>query len=263
MTRHRFFIDKKQIRNDAIFISGSQARQIHQVLRLRPGDKISVLDNEGWEIEVELQATRPNLVNGRKIKRWRVDSEPQVHLTLYQSRLKQDKFEWILQKGTEIGVAAFVPTITERSVIRQTTLKNNKLVRWQRILCEAAEQSGRGLIPTLAQPIDFATAVQEAGSSHLALIPWTGEKAMDIASIVAHTRQRAAQPLRSIALFLGPEGGFSTSEVQTAQAAGIKAVTLGPRILRAETAAIVTATLTLHELGALRLSQEAGGEAAK
>ena len=249
MTRHRFFISKEQIKNDSIFLTGSQARQIHQVLRLRPGDTISVLNNEGWEFEVELQTTRPDQVTGRLLKTWQVESEPKIHLTLFQSRLKQDKFEWILQKGTELGVATFVPMVTERSVIRQKTLKPNKLVRWQRIINEAAEQSGRGLIPELEQPIDFDSALKAAQASHLAMIPWTGEKENTISTILSPDNRQTSSSIRSIALFLGPEGGFSEGEIQAAQAANITPITLGPRILRAETAAIVATTLTMSAAG--------------
>ena len=113
MTRHRFFISKEQIRNESVFLTGDQARQVHNVLRLRPGDKIYVLNNEGWEFEVELLTTHPDQVTGHLVNRWQVKSEPTIRLTLFQSTLKQDKFEWILQKGTELGVASFVPMITE------------------------------------------------------------------------------------------------------------------------------------------------------
>ena len=127
MTKHRFFISKQQIKNENVFLSGDQARQIHQVLRLHPGDKISVLNNDGWEYEVDLLTTSPDQVTGHVEKKWHVESEPAIRLTLFQSTLKQDKFEWILQKGTELGVASFVPMITERSIVRQTPLKQNKL----------------------------------------------------------------------------------------------------------------------------------------
>ena len=203
MTRHRFFIAKEQIKKENIFITGSQARQIHQVLRLRPGDTISVLDNDGWEIEVEIKETRPDLVTGRALKRWLVEAEPGVDLTIYQSQLKQDRFEWVLQKGTELGAAAFVPMITERSVLRQTTLKKNKVARWERIMCEAAEQSGRGHIPTLSQPIDFATAIQEARSNNAAVIPWTGEKSKNIEEILANAQQQPPHSIDEVAIILG------------------------------------------------------------
>lgn len=254
MSRHRFFISRQQMRKEEVFLSGYQARQIHQVLRLRPGDKITVLDNEGWEYEVELQATRTDQVSGRVVSSWQVASEPRLHLTLYQSMLKQDRFEWIVQKGTELGVSSFVPMVTERSVVRLSKLKRNKMVRWQRIIREAAEQSGRGFLPTLSQPVDFASAVAEIQPDSLAMIPWTGEKAGTIAAMLGAQSGENASPPAQIALFLGPEGGFSTAEIELARSGGIAPITLGPRILRAETAAIVAATLTLHEAGEMQRS---------
>lgn len=259
MTRHRFFIDRKQISKKRVFISGDQARQIHQVLRLGAGDTISVLNNEGWEFEVELQSIRRDQVTGQVLKQWRVASEPQLHLTLFQSRLRQNKFEWILQKGTELGAASFVPVVTERSLNRQLTLKQNKKTRWQRIIREAAEQSGRGLLPEIAQPLDFESALEAAQASQLAMIPWTGEQENSVASALAASHSPSSQPVRSIALFLGPEGGFSDAEIQAAQAANIIPITLGPRILRAETAAIVAITLAMSAAGEMELTTGEGG----
>jgi 16S rRNA (uracil1498-N3)-methyltransferase len=248
MTNHRFFINKKQIRNDSVFLNTTQARQIHNVLRLRQGDKISVLNNEGWEYEVELLTTRPDQVTGRLLNKWQVKSEPKIRLTLFQSRLKQDKFEWVLQKGTELGVASFVPMITERTIVRQSNLKPNKLARWRRIMSEAAEQSGRGRIPTLSPPMEYAAALNAAQASHLAMIPWENELGNTIATTLDLNNRRESHNISSVAILIGPEGGFTELEIQDAQAANIIPVTLGPRILRAETAAIVATALTLHEL---------------
>ena len=249
MTKHRFFISKKQIRNESVYLTGDQARQIHNVLRLRQGDKIYVLNNEGWEFEVELLTTKPDKVTGGLLNRWLVESEPTIRLTLFQSRLKQDKFEWVLQKGTELGVASFVPMITERSIVRQKTLKQNKLFRWKRIICEAAEQSGRGQIPTLSQPIGFVAALKAAQTSHLAMITWENELDKTITATLALNSQNRSLHIRDVALLIGPEGGFTASEIQNAQSANIIPVSLGPRILRAETAAIVATALTFNELG--------------
>ncbi len=123
MTRHRFFISKEQIRNKSVFLSDDQARQIHHVLRLRQGDRIHVLTNDGWEFEVELLTINADQVTGHLINRWQVRSEPTILLTLFQSMLKQDKFEWVLQKGTEIGVTSFVPIITERTIVRRDRIE--------------------------------------------------------------------------------------------------------------------------------------------
>lgn len=258
MTTHRFFVNKNQLRGENVIVTGSQARQMHSVLRLRKGDPIRILDNEGWQYEVELLTVNPDQVTGHIATKSAAIGEPVARLTLYQSLLKQDKFEWVLQKGTELGVSSFVPLITERTIVRQTKLKQNKLVRWQRIIREAAEQSGRGLIPTLFQPIEFAAALAETQSNHIALIAWENEAQRTLSATlrsdeVPFSANRPTLPSSpTAALFIGPEGGFTDKEVETAQSASIIPVSLGPRILRAETAAIVATALFLNELGEMK-----------
>ncbi len=249
MTRHRFFISKEQIKDTSVYLSDDQARQIHHVLRLRQGDRINILTNDGWEYEVELLTTNSDQATGTLTNGWLVGNEPTIKLALYQSMLKQDKFEWVLQKGTEIGVTSFIPIITKRTIIRQIKLKQNKIARWQRIISEAAEQSGRGRIPTLSQPIEYAAALTTVQTEQSAMIPWESESKNTIAAYLDRNKARNSQLIQNVALFIGPEGGFSDQEVLDARGAGIMPVTLGPRILRAETAALIAATITLHELG--------------
>jgi len=252
MTKHRFFVFQNQIQSESVILTGDQARQISTVLRLRKGDSIHILDNKGWEYETELLAVNAEQVTGYIVQRRIAGGEPTTRLTLYQSLLKRDRFEWVLQKGTEIGITSFVPMITERTVLRQKTVKQNKLVRWQRIIFEAAEQSGRGRIPNLSQPIEYAEALSKAQTSHLAFVPWENESNRAIKTTITLNNQYDLPPFPSVSLFIGPEGGFTDSEVKDAQSANIIPVTLGPRILRAETAAIVATTLILHEMGEIK-----------
>jgi 16S rRNA (uracil1498-N3)-methyltransferase len=139
--------------------------------------------------------------------------------------------------------------ISERSIVRQSILKQNKMARWQRIICEAAEQSGRGRIPTLSQPVEYVAALEAAQTSHLAMIPWENELDKTITATLALNKHHEPQHIHNMALLIGPEGGFTESEIQDAQSVNIMPVTLGPRILRSETAAIVAATIIFHELG--------------
>jgi 16S rRNA (uracil1498-N3)-methyltransferase len=251
MSQHRFFITPSQITGSQVKMSGEQARQIYQVLRLRPPQTIIVLDNAGRQYEVALDTVGSDHAAGTILTRSLVTSEPAARVTLYQSMLKKDNFEWILQKGTEVGVARFVPVISQRSIVRQQALKQNKHARWERILSEAAEQSERGLLPTLAEPLNLADAFAAGRESDLALIPWEEETQHGLLEVVREARAgHTAVPLQ-IALFIGPEGGFAEQEITLARAAGVIPVTLGPRILRAETAAIVAAALLLGELGEL------------
>lgn len=234
---HRFFVDPQFIGKTAVTFPPEQAHQMRAVLRMAPGADVVVLDNAGWEYAVTLTVVTKSQVLGDIIARRPATGEPATHLTLYQALLKRDNFEWVLQKGTEIGVSRFVPIITARTVV--TAVKPPKRDRWQRILTEAAEQCRRGRIPELAAPLPLAEAITACPAEAM-LMPWEETRGATLAAALA------GKP-RSVALFVGPEGGFNPAEVDER----VTAVTLGPRILRAETAAIVAATLTLQTLGDL------------
>lgn len=240
---HRFFVTGSWKTGDEVVLAEDQAHQISQVLRLRPQTLITLLDNTGWAYTVILTEVNKRMVRGRVTDRTPASGEPATHLTLYVGLLKADKFEWVLQKGTEIGVACFVPLVTERSVVQ--AVSPTKQARWERILTEAAEQSGRGRIPQLRAPFPFSAALSALPPDTLALIPYEQEKTVALSSVPAMNGRA------KVALFIGPEGGWSEPEVALAQQHGVTPITLGPRILRAETAAVVAAALVLYELGDL------------
>ena len=150
---HRFFIARQSIQGDTVVIAGHQARQIRNVLRLKCGDEFAVLDNMGYEYRVEILDIN-NEITGKVVDTFAVENESQIELVLYQSLIKGDKFDFVLQKNTEIGVKGFVPMLCHRCVAGQPG--QSKMDRWKRILTEAAEQSGRGFIPALEQSCDFA-----------------------------------------------------------------------------------------------------------
>lgn len=224
-------------------IGGDVAQQIRRVLRMRPGDEFALLDGLGYEYRVTLAEYGKDEVWAELQDRSPVKSEPEHKVTMCLALLnKPEKFEWALQKCTELGAARFVPVVAERSV--RGALKGVRRERWERIIQEAAEQSGRGLIPTLAEPLSLRDALDAEGSSrqapYLAIMPELGGSA---------TLKDVLVGVRSISLFIGPEGGFTPSEVGMAGEAGVAIVTLGPRTLRAETAAVATLALVMHELG--------------
>lgn len=239
---HRFFVKPTVIKALEVHLEGDTAYQLRTVLRLRAGDEIVVLDNSGREWLVELTRIDKNGVGGRIIEARQAGAEPKLQITLYQGTLKAAKFEWILQKGTELGVSEFVPMICQRSVVREETDLEKKRSRWESIIREAAEQSGRGRLPRLGQPVALAEAVDQARAAELILMPW--EMAPEPSLKQALT---ALQPAR-VALFIGPEGGFTAEEAQLAQTAGAQLVTLGPRLLRAETAALAAVTAIFYAL---------------
>ncbi len=237
---HRFFLPAGARQGDELEVRGDQARQIHDVLRLRPGEVIGTFDGAGLEYRAELVEVSRALVRGRIIEASSDSREPRTELILYQGLLKADKFEWVLQKGTEIGIAAFVPLATARVV--SSSVSRSKRARWERILIEAAEQSGRTRVPRLAEAQPFAQAVEDTrASSGCAVIPWEEERDIGLKEALC-----ASDPVH---LFIGPEGGFSREEVELAQSRGVRPVTLGPRILRAETAGLAAASAILFARG--------------
>jgi 16S rRNA (uracil1498-N3)-methyltransferase len=242
---NRFFISTSDIEGDRVRLSREQSHQVSHVLRLAPGDTIVVLDNSGTEYNVTLTAVGRTETVGQVTSKRQAPGEPTAEVILFQSLLAREKFEWVLQKGTEVGVTQFVPVLTERSLVRTKTIEDNKLDRWQRILTEAAEQSHRGRIPQLEPIIPFDKAVLRMADFDRSLIAAPS----DGAATLHNALQGIPRSPASVAVMIGPEGGFTEEEVALACEKGAVRVGLGPRILRTETAAVVACALVLYELG--------------
>lgn len=244
---HRFFIPPQWINQDKVVIKGKQVHQLRNVLRMAKGDRILVLDNSGWQYEVELRSVDQKQVEGVVREKSLSLSEPGTQIALYQALLKGEKFEFILQKGTELGIASFVPMACERCVAGLANgVSDRKLNRWQRIIAEAAEQSRRGKLPLLKPVLPFEQACQSAVG--LSLLAWEGEQSLGLRAAL---RGQKAEDTSSVNLFIGPEGGFYPAEVEFARACGVLPIALGSRVLRAETAGLVAATAVLYEYGDL------------
>jgi len=245
---HRFFIPPNWIGEEGVVLRDPVAHQIGNVLRMRRGDHILVLDNSGWAREVELLEVGPQQVAGEVVRRALAQGEPRTKITLYQGVLKGRRFEFALQKGTELGIVEFVPLISDRAVIADLGDVDKRHGRWQRIVQEAAEQSGRGRLPNLEPATLFPRACERAQrQGGLILIPWEGEHSLSLRAVLAGQEKRPFV----VSLFVGPEGGFAEGEVELAQRYGVQPITLGPRILRSETAGLVAATAILYQLGDL------------
>ncbi len=239
---HRFFVNLEDITNDEVHFSGLSAKQIGRVLRLKAGDQCIVLDNLGNEMLVEMTRIGSGDCSASIVKKAAAD-EPQIRLSMLLCLTQREKFEWMLQKCTEVGAAAFQPVISRRSLVQEKTDMEAKYARWRMILKEAAEQSGRGRIPELLPTASLAEAVRAAARANpLCIIPWEEERNTGLKTVLA------GKKVTKIAALIGPEGGFSAEEVQNAVDAGFQKITLGKRILRMETAAVVTAALVFHEL---------------
>jgi 16S rRNA (uracil1498-N3)-methyltransferase len=238
----RFFIPKDWIQQDTVTITGEPLRQIGYVLRLKPTDRIIVLDNSGWEFEVEIERITKEQALGKVITKEPGQGEPRVKITLYQALLKSDKFELVLQKGVELGVSSFVPFISERCISRKESAA--KIERWGKIIQEAAEQSERVVMPVLHPLISFEGACRSVKSP--ALMLWEEEKSESLKQTLQNPPFKNAT---GISLFIGPEGGFPESEKELARQNGIAVASLGKRILRAETAGLAAVSAILYETG--------------
>lgn len=241
---HRFFLTETEFVVGELVDLAPVARQLNSVLRLQVGAQIFLLDGLGNQFLVELQQIARDRTFGLVLQQHPVTSEPVVQLSLYQCSLKADKFEWILQKGTELGVTRFVPVISERSIVRPAEALLKKYERWQSILREAAEQCGRGRIPDLASPLAWPVAIQQV--TGFRLLPW--EENAGHSNSLQHCLTDHPK-INQVNLLIGPEGGVTADEVKLAERAGWQVVSLGPRILRAETAALAGITLILAHYG--------------
>ena len=242
---HRFFIPPERIDQDRIIITERQAHQLKDVLRLKVGDRIIVLDDSGLEYQVRIVDIKSTATIVEVVERYPCPNEPKIKITLYQALLKGNKFDFTLQKCTEVGIVGFVPIVCQRCVIGNPS--RSRINRWQRIIREAAEQSRRGRLPRLHPTVEFIEACE--GAKGISLLPWEGEKLMGLKA--ALREWESDSDATSLNVFVGPEGGFTAQEIEFARRKGIVPISLGKRILRAETAGLVASTAILYEYGDL------------
>lgn len=237
---------------DIVALSETDSVHAARVLRLAPGDVVVVCDGRGYEYEAELHQVSPRAVTVR-IRSGRLSAaEPSVHVTLAQGIAKGDKMDFIVQKAVEVGVSRIIPLSTQRTVVRLDEEKAGARVeRWQRIAYEAAKQSGRARVPRV-EAVHAWEELWRRRDLGTVFVPWEGEttlRLLEAAAALAASHTPAA-PAR-LTIVIGPEGGFAEAEIALAQRHGAQPVTLGPRILRTETAGLVAAALVLGALGEL------------
>jgi len=253
---HRFFIEPSLLQSSSIALPESLAHQVRDVLRLQVGEQFVLLDNSGDEIMAAVSSSARTGVTARVIERRPGKAEPRVPITLCQGMLKSARFEWILEKGVELGVTTFAPILCRRSTSGLEEVGAAKIQRWQRIIQEAAEQCGRARLPALLPIRSLTDALNDIPSGALAIIPWEEERDRTLHNVAAENAVNektaennvAAQFIApSVFIFIGPEGGLTAEEVQLARQHGVQPITLGPRILRAETAALAAVANVLYE----------------
>ncbi|TYQ12912.1 UNVERIFIED_CONTAM: 16S rRNA (uracil1498-N3)-methyltransferase [Acetivibrio alkalicellulosi] len=242
----KFFVDKKNILAKSINITGEDVIHIKKVLRLKCGDNIIISDGAGTDYYVEIQNIQQDLVETKIISFEKNIAEPSINITLFQGLPKSDKMDLIIQKGVELGVKKIVPVITERTVVKISGAKDSikKCERWNRISMEASKQCNRGFIPKVDGPIFFSDALKMLNGGNLNILPYEKEKDNRLKYILNDSIKA-----KDIYVFIGPEGGFSQEEVEIAVKSGVNTVSLGPRILRTETAGIAVLSILMYELG--------------
>lgn len=242
---HRFFVPPTHIEADRVTLTDDASRQLARVLRARAGDCITVLDDSGYEYTVTLDSVTARHSTGVITNRYSGVGESRLSITLYQGLMKSDRFEYVLQKGTELGISRFVPIISERTVARNV-VSPNRLVRWSKIIREAAEQAGRCRLPVLEETLSYTEACDAI--SKPAIIGWESERDTGIRETLLRLKVDV-KDTQSISIMIGSEGGLDDGEVEYALSRGITPVSLGRRILRAETAGIIAAAAVLYEMG--------------
>ena len=241
----RFFMNQIMPGDASAVLTGEQAAHA-RVLRLKPGEEIVLCDGQGTDYAARVQEITDGQIFCSIQSSGPSASEPRVHCTVYMGFAKGDKLEHVIQKATELGATEIVAFPSSRCVSRPDEKSlAKKLERWQKIAASAAEQSGRGRIPSVLTVNSYREAVERAARSELPLFPYENERTVSLRAAIGPAQFHTA------AIMTGPEGGFSEDEVQLAEEAGMKICSLGPRILRCETAPLCALSAVLYAAGAL------------
>ena len=244
---HRFFVDRSQVSDTAVEITGPDVNHIRNVLRMRPGDVFLAACGDEWEYTCRIESVEPDRILAKIEDAQMPGKELRSQIFLFQCLPKSDKMDLIVQKAVELGAYALVPVQAERSVVRYDAKKAAKRVeRWNAIAESAAKQAKRMIIPQVTEIHTFAEMfafVQEQGIQ-VCLMPYELAKNMD------ETRQilQSIAPGERIGVLIGPEGGFAPSEAEQAIAHGFRSITLGKRILRTETAGLAALSILMYLL---------------
>ncbi len=245
----RFFVNQQDLRADQISLGKEDSHHLLRVMRAEIGTSFTALSG-GIAYTCRLSEVENGRAVGQVVSSKIASGEPSIGITLFQGLAKGEKLESVIQHGTEVGISEFVPVATSRSVVKLEAKKAAERVeRWQRIAREAAEQSKRGVMPHVAAVATWREATARCSEFDLALVPWE-EGGEPLRTAIERIAPPPDRPLR-VAIFIGPEGGLTGEEVARAKANGAVVVSLGPRILRTETAGLAAAVAILYACGDL------------
>ncbi|ARF67174.1 16S rRNA (uracil(1498)-N(3))-methyltransferase [Paenibacillus larvae subsp. pulvifaciens] len=248
----RYFIPKEQFGSTSVRIEGDDAHHLVRVMRAQAGNKIIVSDGLSREALAQITEVDKAVVTAAIIEERPMTAEPRIQVWVAQSLPKADKMETVIQKGTEIGAARFLPFVSERTVVQYDAKKETKRTqRWQKIAKEAAEQAHRNRIPVVEGVHSWKQILEQTARMDAAWICYEKEDSLQIRDALFQAdalKRNDDKPVR-IMLIVGPEGGFTEKEIEQAEESGCRSIGLGTRILRTETAAMVGLTCILYETG--------------
>lgn len=248
---HKFFTQPEYISDKVARIIGDDVKHIYKVLRITQGEKVTLNNCEGVEYIAKVISVTKQEVLLEVLEKLDVNNESDIKIYLFQGLPKSQKMDLIVQKGTELGVAEFIPTITHRVDVK---LKGEfkKLDRLNRIALEAAKQSKRSIIPKVSEPIEFDEMIEKINSLDLVLVPYENAENFGIKKLVNNLEKNGSiEKIKSVGIFVGPEGGIEEDEIEKLKENGAHIITLGKRILRTETAGFVATSLIQYELSDL------------
>lgn len=245
---HKFFVPKANISNGKAIILDEDVKHIYKVLRLKIEDQVIINNYEGEEFLGEISYIDKKEVIINIKEKLNINNESSIQIYLFQGMPKTNKMDLIVQKNCELGVREITPIITERVVVKQYGGEYKKLDRLQKIAVESSKQCKRTLIPKVNNPIEFNHLLEELKIMDLIIVPYENQEGFGMKKLITNIEKNK---IIKIGIVIGPEGGFEEEEIVELKNVGASIITLGPRILRTETAGFVTTSLLMYELGDL------------
>jgi 16S rRNA (uracil1498-N3)-methyltransferase len=243
----RFYVKPNEVSSQNLLIAGEEAHHLRSVLRLKKGDFIAAFDGQGKAFRAQIKEILKDQVRAEIIETNPGEGESFLTLHLVQALLRAEKMDWVIQKAVELGVSRITPLSTRRSLIKLTAENTgHKKERWQKIARQAAKQCGRSFLPVVEPPAPWEQWIKSSWAEQGRFFFNEGEKKKRLKIL-----GRKMRGINTAMVVLGPEGGWEPEEVQTLEALGFLSLSLGPRILRAETAAVAALTLMQHLFGDL------------
>ena len=241
-----FYVKNEQIDdNKKAVILGDDVKHISDVLRHKIGDLLDICDENGVRYVTKISTMEKASIGLDVLEVSNYTTEPSIMVTLFQGMPKADKLELIIQKCTELGVNEIIPVIMDRVVVKLDDKNIDKKVeRWNKIALEAGKQSGRQKIPMVQKPTKLKNLIENISKYDIVLLPYECEKQISLKAVLKNLDRKC----KNVAIIIGPEGGFSENEIELLSLENVKRVSLGPRILRTETAGLATLAMVLYEL---------------